>query len=147
MYLESDFKLILEILGAVVAYIILGLSYTDNMFLIHPFARDTAFFAAGFWLMDCISPMIPKTLGSKRQYPRSKQRMFVAIYAILIFGLMFYVDASILFIASTVVGESVFVCCQPVMLVWVTVCYVLLRANIHSVRFLRLLVNYLRKRN
>ena len=78
MRLAPDFKLMLEILAAVAAGIVLALSYTDDMFFIHPFIQEVFFYGAGFWVVDCIYPM-PKDVRIKRPHPRPRQAAFAAI--------------------------------------------------------------------
>lgn len=144
MGLEPDFKLMLEILGAVAASIVAALSNTVDTLSIHELAQAVLVSGILVWVAECIRPM-PKDVRSKRSHPLPKQVTFAVMYLIVTLGLLFFIDISILFVAVSIVavsavGDSVLVCCEPNLVVWVTICYVLLRVNILSIGLLRLLV-------
>lgn len=138
--MSPDLKLILEILGVVVASILVALSYTDDIFSTHTLVQNGLITGLVVWVMIRIRPT-PKRIARERLHYLPKRVVFVGIYWILVSALMFYVDVSIVFYTSSLIGDSAYACCKPNLVVLIVAFCVVTYAVILSVKPLWLLIS------
>lgn len=142
--MHPDFRLMLEILGLLAAIIVAILSSTIDTFFVHKMVQYLLYGAIVVWIVECWF-LIQKTPIPKRLRPWPKREVAVlVVYLLVIPALLFYLHAIVIHFTGTVIWDSVLVCCEPVLIVWIVTSCTLLRADILTIKLAKLFILRLR---
>ena len=142
--MHPDFRLMLEILGLVAASIVAILSYTIDTFFIHKMVQDLLHGAIAVWIVECWF-LIRKIAIPKRPCPWPKRVVaFLAVHLLVIPALLLYLNAIVIYVTGAVIWDSVLVCCEPNLIIWIVISCTLLRADILAIKLAKLFILRLR---
>ena len=140
--MHPDFRLMLEILGLVAASIVAILTYSIDAFFVHKIAQGLLHAAIAVLMAECWF-LIRKIAMPKRPRPLPKWKVaFLAVHLLVVPALVFFIYA--IFVAYAVTLDSVLVCCEPGLIVWIVIGYALLRADILAIKQAKLFIQRLR---
>ena len=138
--MHPDFRLMLEILGLVVASIVATLSYTIDMFFVDKMVQYLLHGAIAVLIVECWI-LIRKIAIPKRPRPRTKREVAVLVVHLLVIpALLLYLHAIIIYVTGAVIWDSVLVYCEPTLIVWIVIVYALLRADITAIKLAKLFI-------
>lgn len=142
--MHPDFRLMLEILGLVAASIVAILSYTIDTFFVHKMVQDLLHGAIAVLIAECWL-LIRKIAMPKRPRPLPKRVVaFLAVHLFVVPALLLYLYVIVIYVTGAVIWDSVLVCCEPDLIVWIVIGYTLLRAYIITIKLAKSFILRLR---
>ena len=142
--MHPDFRLMLEILGLVAASIVAILSYTIDTFFVHKIVQGLLHWAISVLIVECWL-LIRKITILKRPHLLPKWVVVLSVVHLLVIpALLLYHYVLVLYVTGALIWDSILVCCEPDLIVWIVICYALLRAYILTIKLAKLFILRLR---
>ena len=142
--MHPDFRLMLEVLGLLAAGIVAILSHTIDTFFVHKMVQDLLHGTTAVLIVECWF-LIRKISMPKRPRPLPKRVVaFLAVHLFVVPALLLYFHAIVIYVTGAVIWDSVLVCCEPDLIIWIVIGYALLRADILAIKQAKLFILRLR---
>lgn len=142
--MHPDFRLMLEILGLLAASIVAILSHTIDIFFVHQMVQDLLHGAIAVLIAECWF-LIQKIAIPKRPCPLSKWVVaFLAVHLLVVPTLLLYLHVIVIYVTGAVIRDSVLMCCESDLIVWIVIGYALLRADILTIKLVKSFILRLR---